>query len=175
MAYDERPGAGRLWRMDHNGQCTVVLDSATISNGLAWSQDGQTVFYADTGIGRVDQFDFDGTFTNRRPLITVESSAGSPDGLTVDTEGRLWVALWGGGAVRCYDVSGELLEVIELPVRNVTACTFGGANLDELFITTAQPSMDPEPLAGALFHVMPGARGLPVQPYTGRPLEHLAV
>jgi sugar lactone lactonase YvrE len=170
MAYDERPGAGRLWRMDHDGQCAVVVEDVTISNGLAWSQDGELVYYADTATDRVDTFSFDattGTFSDRRPFVTIDS--GAPDGLTLDAEGRVWVALWGGGAVRCYSPSGELLEIIELPVRNVTACTFGGANLDELFITTAAPSSDPEPLAGSLFHVIPGAKGLPVQPYTGRP------
>ena len=172
MAYDEAPGRGRLWRLDHDGTTTAVLDEVTISNGLAWSPDGHTAYYVDTGTGRVDAFDFDpvdGTFDGRRPVVWVPASAGKPDGLAVDADGRLWVALWGGSAVHCYGPNGRLQEIVDLPVRQVTACTFGGPGLEDLFITTAREGVaDPEPSAGALFHIRPGAQGMPVQPFAGK-------
>lgn len=171
MAYDETPGAGRLWQLDHGGRSRVVLDGVTISNGLVWSHDGQTVYYVDTPTGRIDAFDFDeveGALSRRRTVVRIPEPAGLPDGLAMDAEGRLWVALWGGAAVRCYDVDGALLDVIELPVRHVTACAFGGPGLDQLFITTARRA-DPEPEAGAIFLAEPGVCGVPVLPFTGTP------
>src|SRR5919201_2076448 len=116
MAYDESPGRGRLWRLDHDGTTSAVLDDVTVSNGLAWSPDGHTAYYVDTGTGRVDAFDFDpaeGSFDGRRPVVWVPPSAGKPDGLTVDIEGRLWLALWGGSAVHCYGPNGRLQEIID--------------------------------------------------------------
>lgn len=176
MAYDTRPGAGRLWQLDHSGRSKAVLDGVTISNGLVWSHDGHIVYYVDTPTGRIDAFDFDGadgSFSARRTVVTVPESAGEPDGLTMDADGRLWLGLWGGSAVRCYDVDGTLQEIIELPVRRVTACTFGGPALDQLYITTARYGLDdPEPEAGALFHAVPGVSGVPVLPYTGTPLTY---
>ncbi len=169
MAYHETPGAGALYRLDPNGNTTTVLTGVTISNGLAWSPDGGTAYYIDTPTHRVDAFDYDPTqgLTNRRPIVQIPPDDGSPDGLTIDTTGNLWVALWGGGAVRCYTPTGHLTAHLPLPVTQVTACTFGGPNLDELYITTSRQQVTPgtQPAAGALFRAQPGTRGLPARNY----------
>jgi sugar lactone lactonase YvrE len=168
MAYNESPGAGTLYRLDHNGTTTAVLTNVTISNGLTWSPDGTTAYYVDTPTHRIDAFDYDPStgLTNRRPAIHIPETDGAPDGLTIDTDGNLWVALWGGSAVRCYTPTGHLAEHLPLPVTQVTACTFGGPNLDELYITTSQQGVT-QPEAGALFRTKPGAHGLPARQYTG--------
>jgi sugar lactone lactonase YvrE len=166
MAYDSGAGRGTLYRFDADGTATVVLESVTVSNGLAWSPDGEAVYYADTPTGRVDRFDYvDGELTGRRPFATV----GSPDGLCVDAEGHVWVALWGRGAVVRLDPAGREVGRVAVPASQVTACTFGGPGLDELYVTTSRQGVDPaaEPLAGSLFRVDPGVRGLPTLPYAG--------
>ena len=170
MAYDTAAGAGRLYRLSTGGEVSVVLEDVTISNGLAWSPDGSTAYYVDTPTGRIDVFDHDSDrgLTDRREFVTVPQDRGAPDGLTVDAEGHVWVALWGGGAVHRYDPRGRLDAVVEVPARQVTACAFGGAGLGELFITTSRDGLDdPEPAAGAVFHAEPGVTGLPVLPYRG--------
>lgn len=163
MSYAERPGAGALYRLDPGGEVTTVLSDVTISNGLAWSPAGESAYYIDTPTHRVDVFDYstEAGLHNRRPLLTIPEQDGSPDGMTVDAEGRLWVALWGGSAVRCYRPDGVLEEHVELPVSQVTACTFGGRQLDELYITTSRQGVSEgeQPEAGALFRYRPGVRG----------------
>jgi sugar lactone lactonase YvrE len=171
MAYDEKPGAGTLFRLNRDGSATTVLTGVTISNGLAWSPDGGTVYYVDTPTRRVDAFDYDGGLSARRTVVRIPERAGAPDGLTVDADGRLWVALWGGGAVRCYEPGGRLVEQLRLPVTQVTSCAFGGADLDELYITTSQQNISTgeQPLAGALFLARPGVRGRPAREYVINP------
>ncbi|MGA5340743.1 SMP-30/gluconolactonase/LRE family protein [Streptomyces griseoincarnatus] len=159
MRYDEAPGGGTLSRVTGDGTATVLLDDVTVSNGTGWSPDGRLMYYIDTPTRRVDVFDFggDGTLAGRRPLAEIEAGAGFPDGLTVDADGCVWVALWDGGAVRRYTPSGELDRVIELPVPRVTCCTFGGPGLTDLYVTTARVGLTaPHPLAGSLL-VVPGA------------------
>ncbi|MQA86719.1 MAG: SMP-30/gluconolactonase/LRE family protein [Streptosporangiales bacterium] len=172
MAYDRTPGLGTVYRLDPDGSVHVVLEDVTISNGLAWSLDGGTVYYVDTPTRRIDAFDFDaatGTFANRRPAVHVEDTDGRPDGMTIDAEGCLWVALFGGSAVRRYTPDGKVDTVIELPVSQVTACTFGGPGLDELYITTSRQGLPPgvQPDAGALFRARPGVRGVPALDFAG--------
>lgn len=171
MAYDERPGAGSLYRLDPDGTVSTVLSGVTISNGLAWSPGGDTAYYVDTSTHRVDAFDYDPGrgLTNRRPLLRIPEDAGAPDGMTVDAEGRLWIALWGGAGVRCYTTDGALAEHVPLPARLVTACTFGGPALDELYITTSRQGLPDgeQPEAGALFRYRPGVRGLPAHTFAG--------
>ncbi|MFJ5994023.1 SMP-30/gluconolactonase/LRE family protein [Streptomyces sp. NPDC092370] len=165
MRYDEAPGGGTLSRVTGDGSVRVVLDDVAVSNGTGWSPDGRLMYYIDTPTRRVDVFDYaDGRISGRRTLVEIEEGAGFPDGLTVDAEGCVWVAVWQGSAVRRYTPGGELDRVIELPVPLVTACAFGGAGLTDLYVTTARVGLtEPSALAGSLF-VVPGAgKGL-VQP-----------
>lgn len=171
MAYSQQPGAGALYRLDPDGSVRVVLDHITISNGLEWSPDGSLAYYNDTATHRIDVFDYDRDegLTGRRRFAEVPAEDGYPDGLTVDEQGGVWVALYGGGAVRRYTTEGTLDEVIELPTRNVTACTFGGPHLDQLFITTSREGLGPgtDPLAGSLFRAVVGVTGRPVREFAG--------
>lgn len=164
MAYDMRPGAGRLYRLNTDLTTSVVIGSVTVSNGLAWSPDGSVAYYVDSPTQRIDMFEYSPArgLESRRPAVRVDARYGMPDGLTVDCAGNLWVALWGGGAVHCYTPQGELLERIELPVRQVTACVFGGADLGDLYITTSQlQDSGGQPGAGAIYRARPGATGVP--------------
>jgi sugar lactone lactonase YvrE len=167
MAYDESEGAACLYRVEADGSFATALTGITCSNGLAWSDDGATAFYIDSPTGRIDVFAFDGAtgaLSDRRPFVEIEASLGLPDGLTIDAEGGIWVALWDGGAVRRYSPDGELDAVVPLPCGRVTACAFGGDDLDELFITTSRLGLPPgaDPSGGALFRCKPGVRGRPV-------------
>ncbi|WP_369169104.1 SMP-30/gluconolactonase/LRE family protein [Streptomyces sp. R28] len=169
MRYDEAPGGGTLSRVTGDGSVEVVLDDVAVSNGTGWSPDGSLMYYIDSPTRRVDVFDHaDGRAVNRRPLVGIEDGAGFPDGLTVDAEGCVWVALWGGSAVRRYTPDGELDRVIPLPVPLVTACTFAGPDLTDLYITTARVGLaSPPPLAGSVF-VVPGAgKGLAQPAFAG--------
>jgi sugar lactone lactonase YvrE len=168
MAYDHARGAGSVYRLAPDGSVDTVLDGVTISNGLEWTPDGTRAYYIDTPTGRIDVFDYDrdGGLTARRPFV---ETGGAPDGLTVDADGGVWVAFYDGGAVHRYGADGTLDEVVEVGARQVTACTLGGANLDELFITTSREHLEPgdDPLAGALFHADAGVRGRPVREFAG--------
>lgn len=169
MAYDEAPGRGSLFRLDADGSASTVFTGVTISNGLDWSPDGAMAFYVDSATHRIDVFDYDPTtgFSGRRPLV--ELTSGIPDGLTVDAEGCVWVALYSGSAVHRYRPDGVLDGVVELPVSQVTACAFGGPELDELFITTSRENLaaGDQPLAGAVFRCRPGVRGQAVREFAG--------
>lgn len=170
MAYDGREGGGRLYRFGADLEPSVVLPAVTTSNGLEWSPDDALAYYVDTPTGRIDVFDWDesGGLQRRRPFVTIEG-AGQPDGLTVDAEGGVWVALWSGSAVHRYTPEGRLDEVIELPAERVTAVTFAGPELDQLIITTSRHGLDPgdQPLAGALFRASPGVTGRQVREFAG--------
>jgi sugar lactone lactonase YvrE len=168
MAYDKRPGGGALYRFDPDRSVRVVLENVTVSNGLDWSPDGSLAYYNDTDTHRTDVFDYDTDcgLTQRRPFAEIP---GRPDGLTVDAEGGVWVALSDGGQARRYNADGALDAVIELPVTKVTACAFGGPGLEQLFITTSREGLAPsaEPQAGALFRAVPGVTGVPVREFAG--------
>ncbi len=171
MAYDETPGAGAVYRLDPDRGVSLVLRDVTISNGLEWTPDGTRAYYVDTPTLRIDVFDYDreAGLTGRRPFARIEDGVGVPDGLTVDAEGGVWVALYDGAAVRRYGADATLDQVVEVGAGKVTACTFGGAGLGELFITTSREGLEPgsEPLAGSLFHLRPGVRGLPAREFAG--------
>jgi sugar lactone lactonase YvrE len=171
MAYDHAPGRGSMYRLDPDGASSFVFGDATISNGLDWSPDGRTAYYNDTPTKRIDAFDYDAEtgFSNRRPFVEIPEGKGFPDGLTVDAEGCVWVALYAGSAVHRYRPDGTLDGVVELPVTQVTACAFGGDNIDTLYVTTTRENLpaDAQPLAGAVFSCRPGARGRPVNTFAG--------
>jgi sugar lactone lactonase YvrE len=177
MAYDETPGAGALYRLDPGAARPVrVLTGVTISNGLGWSPGGELMYYVDTPTGRIDMFDYDlatGELANRRTLAEIDEADGFPDGLCTDAEGGVWVALWGGGAVRRYLPDGRLDRVVEVGTPNVTSCAFaasdGGADrLDLLVITTAAGKETGEPGAGQTYLYRPGdVVGLPVHRFGG--------
>jgi sugar lactone lactonase YvrE len=172
MAYDGTSPRGALYRFDTDGEISVVFTGVTISNGIAWTAGGEEVFYIDTPAHRVDVFDYDpaaGLPSGRRPVVHVHPDQGDPDGMALDVEGGMWVALYGGHAVHRYRADGTLDEVIDLPVSQVTSCAFGGPDLDQLYITTSRENLPPgaEPQAGAVFHATPGVRGLPVGTFAG--------
>jgi sugar lactone lactonase YvrE len=175
MAYDARPGAGALYRVDPDGSVERVLADLAISNGIDWSPDDRRMYFIDSATRRVDVLDYDlaaGRATGRRALIELPEDAGLPDGLTVDAEGCLWVALWDGWSVRRYSPSGDLERIVQLPVARPTSCAFGGPDLEDLYVTSASTGLSPseladQPLAGSIFVVRPGVRGLEATPFGG--------
>jgi sugar lactone lactonase YvrE len=171
MPFDPAPGSqsGAMYRLDKDFQVTKVLSGVTLTNGLDWTLDGQHMYYIDSMTQGVDVFDFDpatGNLANRKRLITIAPEQGLPDGMTVDAEGGLWVALHGSGSVRRYMPDGRVDRVVRVPPTMVTCCAFGGPDLTDLYITTMSFGMSDEakraqPLAGALFKCRPGVRGRP--------------
>lgn len=170
MAYDQRPGAASLYRLDADLTVHVVLDGITVSNGLEWSPDGSHAYYNDTATHRISVFDYDpeSGLTGRRTFTEIPDG-GRPDGLTVDSGGGVWTAISNQGAVHRYAPDGRLEEVVEVPARKVTACTFGGTQLTELFITTSREGVPDgeDPLAGSLFRASPQVVGRPVREFSG--------
>jgi sugar lactone lactonase YvrE len=170
MAYDQRKGAGSLYLLTMEGMATPVVHDLTVANGIGWSPDGTTTYFNDTPTRTIWAFDWapETGLTERRPWVRLpDDLPGSPDGLWVDQEGGVWVALYGGSAVHRY-VDRQLSEIIEVPgVTNVTACTFGGDQLQTLYITTTRENVPKgeQPLAGAVFAAEPGVGGLPVLPF----------
>ncbi|MET8689956.1 SMP-30/gluconolactonase/LRE family protein [Streptomyces sp. NPDC004732] len=171
MRYDEASGGGSLTRVAPDGTVTEAADDVAVSNGTGWSPDGRLMYYVDSPTRRVDVFDYDPDaqrVLNRRPFAYVEEGAGFPDGLTVDAEGCVWVALWDGAAVRRHTPDGRLDRTVALPVRRPTACAFGGAGLRDLYITTARTGQArPHPLAGSVLVLPDAGQGLPGTPFAG--------
>jgi sugar lactone lactonase YvrE len=166
MAFDFTPGAAALFSFDSKDLKKVVPD-LTVSNGIGWSLDKKIMYFIDSPTKRVDMFDFDlegGELRNRRPFLLLGELDAFPDGLTTDEDGGVWVALFGGGEVRRFDSQGTLTHIVEIPVKQVTSCCFGGGDMSDLYITTAQNGMDSdslirEPLAGSLFRVKTSFKG----------------
>jgi sugar lactone lactonase YvrE len=174
MATDGRRGAGALYRLEQGRAVERMVEGVSISNGIDWSLDGRLMYYIDTPEDRVDVFDFDpdtGSIANRRLFAKIEGG-GHPDGMTVDAEGGLWVALWGGSRVAHLLPDGTPDGGVELPVAQVSSCCFGGSDLRDLYITTAWEHLAAErrePHAGSLFRARPGVAGQPAHAYrTGR-------
>jgi sugar lactone lactonase YvrE len=175
MRYDQAEGGGFLARIEPTGRASVVLPSVSISNGIGWSPDERLMYYVDTPTRRIDVFDFDvatGDIQGRRPFVSVDGTDGKPDGLCVDADGCVWVAVNGGGQVRRYTVDGALDVVLEVPARQVSACCFGGEDLTDLFITTGREGFTDQlaaeqPLAGSLFVAAGIAAGAPTPRFTG--------
>lgn len=170
MRYDEGLGGGRLHRVTASGDVSTVFDAVTISNGIDWSPDGQQGYYVDSATHRIDRFSWSPEVgvSDRRAWLTVPGP-GVPDGLCVDADGNVWVALFGGGQVHCYTPGGRLVEVVEVGAAQVTAAILGGPDLDELFVTTSRYGRGTaaEPGAGAVFHLRLGVHGQPVRSFVG--------
>lgn len=168
-------GAGKLYMLNHDRSVEARLSGITCSNGMAWSADHTVFYYIDTPSREVAAYRYDratGNIYDKRVAVHIPADQGLPDGMTIDSEGMLWVALWGGSAVARYDpYSGKRMAVIELPVSNVTSCTFGGEHLEDLYITTARSGLSAhelsqQPLAGAVFVCRSvGVRGEPAIPF----------
>jgi sugar lactone lactonase YvrE len=177
LAMDSRRRGAVLWRMDKDKSLHLMLDSVSISNGIVWTADRKTMYYNDTPTGTIQGFDYDdktGEISNRRVVVRIARGGGSPDGMTIDADGNLWVALWGSGSVGKFDPrTGQLPQKIIVPAPNVSSCAFGGKNLETLYITTARAWVSEEklkefPLSGGLFAVKPGVRGVPAEFYKGK-------
>ena len=173
MAYDGRPDGGAVYRLTSDHRLTEVLPTVSISNGLQWSSDGTQAYFIDTPTRRVDVFKINpdtGDWSGRRAHIRIGQEVGLPDGMAIDDENGLWVALWGGGAVNHYDATGRLVETISVPgVTQVSSCTFGGHDRSVLYITTSRQGLtnDREPFAGALFAIQTRSRGAAQSEFAG--------
>jgi sugar lactone lactonase YvrE len=175
MALDERSPVAALYRVDPDYSVTTILTGTTISNGLGWSPSGRSFYFIDSPTRRVDVFDCDlatGTLENRRPFAAVEVEGAVPDGLNVDAEGCVWVALHGGWGLNRYSPEGELVAEVRLPVAKITSCCFGGAELRDLFVTTRRDGLSEaevaeQPLSGALLCLDVGVAGLPTDTFAG--------
>lgn len=175
MALDERPGAGALYRLDPDGSTHTMVTGVGISNGIDWSPDGKRMYYVDSLAQTLDCFDFDlrsGAIANRRTLAAIDPAEGSPDGLAVDADGAIWLALWGGSSLRRYLPDGTLDFVLPVPVTYPTTCAFGGDDLRDLFITSATIRMSADerrqqPLSGSILRYRPGVAGKPAHAFGG--------
>lgn len=162
MSTTNKKGQGALYCLEKDGTLLKKLDQVSTSNGLAWSKDKEYLYYIDTPTKKVSRFTYHletGELLNREEVIDFTNEKGYPDGMTIDKEGMLWIAHWGGGRVSHWNPNtGDKIEEIVLPAINVTSCTFGGERLTDLYITTARSGMSDEqlknyPLAGGLFKV----------------------
>jgi sugar lactone lactonase YvrE len=173
---DKMQGAGSVYRMDTDGSVHKMIENISISNGIAWSLDHKTMYYIDSLAAEVTAYDYDidtGKISNKRTACTVPDGQGLPDGMTIDAEGKLWVAHWGGSQVTRWDPdTGQQISSIKTPVAQPAACAFGGPDLDVLYITTARESLSEDdlksqPLAGSIFKADPGVKGIESYAYGG--------
>jgi len=168
MSLKFKKGAASLYSIEPDGSFRKVFGGVTVSNGINWSNDHKILYYIDTPLGNVRAWDYDnetGEISNERIVVSIPDGIGGPDGMTIDAEGKLWVAQWGGNMVGRWDPeTGELIGKVEVPAPNVTSCAFGGPDLDVLYITTAggdnQKMREEYPLAGSVFKVSPGVKGV---------------
>jgi sugar lactone lactonase YvrE len=169
MHIGETEQLGTLYRLDPGCKLTPVVPGATVSNGIGWSPDGTRMYYSDSPLRRLDMFDYDpatGEAFHRRVFADLSGFDGVPDVLTVDADGYIWVAMWGGSAIRRFTPSGQLDTVLEVPVSQPSSCAFGGPGMAELYVTTArvrlsEAELAAQPLAGRLLRFRPGPIGLP--------------
>jgi sugar lactone lactonase YvrE len=167
MSYDEAPGLGALYRLDPEGSVSVVLRGLGISNGLSWLTSSDEAIFVDSLTRRIDVLGFvadSGTFSTRRTLAVVSEEQGMPDGIALDVEDGVWVAMWGGGAAHRYTREGVLDSVISFPVRNVTSCA-----LDDgfLYVTTSAKDDPENTMAGAIFRSDVGILGQAIKRFSG--------
>lgn len=170
----EEEALGTLYRLDAVDRCVAADRGYRVTNGPAFSPAGDVVYHTDSALRTIYRFPLaaDGSLGERSVFAHFTADEGFPDGMTVDAEGCLWVAFWGGWAVRRLSPTAELLSVIEVPVQRPTSVAFGGPDLDRLYITSARigldrAALDVQPLAGALLMVEPGVSGLAERPFAG--------
>jgi sugar lactone lactonase YvrE len=172
----EIEASGSLYSLDPDGSVKSLITGTRISNGLTWSPDYHTFYFIDTPTRTVMAYDYDlatGEIADPRPAVSVPSALGWPDGMTSDSAGMLWVAIWGGARLtRWNPFTGDLLAQIPFPALNVSSCAFGGPNLTDLYVTSARKGMDAHqlaqyPLSGGLFHLRTDIRGLPTFEFGG--------
>lgn len=180
MHKDGKPGQGTLYRLDPDTTVHPMIRNVSISNGIAWSTDHTRMYYIDTPTQKVMGYDYNnlsGEISNGKPVIEIPKEMGAPDGMTIDIEGNLWICLWGGAAVGCWNPeTGELVRKIDVPASNVTSCAFGDADLGTLYITTASVFTGPEELkkypdAGSMFKIRPGVKGIEASFFADRILS----
>ena len=177
LADDHHLGGGALYRLDVTGETELMLGDLTISNGLGWSPDGGTMYLVDSGPRVIYSFAFEpdrGTISGQRPLVILGEEVGSPDGMTVDAHGDIWVAIYGGGQVHRYSPGGELRQVLAVPTAQTTCCSFASLGLHRLYVTTATEGWSEEqrrsdPAAGLVYRFDTGATGRPATPF--RPIR----
>jgi xylono-1,5-lactonase len=171
MDDDERNVSGALYRLDRDLSCRRMDDGYAIANGPTFSPDGRRLYHTDTGTKTVFAFDLsdEGALANKATFIRFDDASwGAPDGMTVDAEGGVWVAHWGGARVSRFTPDGKLDRAVALPVSQITSCVFAGPALDRMFVTSAAIGREAdEPLAGALFEIDPGVRGAPAFAFGG--------
>ena len=177
MAYDFAEGAGSLYCMDRNLSVRKVLSNVSISNGLVWTADQAVFYYIDSLTFQIAAFDYDvatGEIANRRVVVELPEDVGFLDGMSIDANGNLWVAIYRAGQVRCWDpATGELLDTVEAPgAKLITSCAFGGPKLNELYITSASNGLteqdkEEQPLAGSLFRAELDVAGVPAFEFAG--------
>ena len=169
MDIDLKLGLGALYRLDPDSTIHTMINNVSISNGIVWSHDFSKMYYIDSPTQKVMVYDYDnetGEIASPKVAIEIPAETGLPDGMTIDADGNLWVALYGGAAVGCWNSeTGELIRKIEVPAKNVTSCAFGDGDLGTLYITTArQETSDEElekyPNAGGVFKTRPGVKGV---------------
>ncbi|MFM7027611.1 MAG: SMP-30/gluconolactonase/LRE family protein [Chakrabartia sp.] len=174
MDGDEKADSGNLYRVTADHRWERIGSGFRVPNGPAFSPDGQAAYLADSPRGLIYryQLEADGRILGRTEFLHCAASQGFPDGMATDANGCLWVTFWDGSCVRCFNPDGALLRQIDLPVSRPTSCAFGGAALDQLFITSARTGLSDlqlaaEPEAGALFVVDPGVHGWPLPDFGG--------
>lgn len=169
MHLDQIKGEANLYMIDQKGKGTLKLEGVTISNGIVWTKDKKTMYYIDTPSGQVVAYDYDnttGAISNKTVAVEIPESLGYPDGMCIDANDNIWIGLWNGESVVCFDPrSGKMLNQIPVPAHNVTACAFGGPKLDTLYITSSSLDMSDDekaryPDAGSIFKIVPGIKGV---------------
>ncbi|KAB7644872.1 SMP-30/gluconolactonase/LRE family protein [Polymorphobacter fuscus] len=165
----DQDASGALYRLDPGGTPVRIDDGYKVTNGPAFSPDGRWLYHTDSGLGRVYRFALgdDGSLGPRALFIQFETGWGSPDGMTIDADGHLWIAHWGGGRISRFDPAGRLVDSVALPATNITSCAFAGPGLDRLFATSSTIDAEGEPDAGALFEIRTGVIGLPPHCHAG--------
>ena len=169
MNWQQEKGKAQLFNITKDGVVSTKIDSVTISNGIVWTKNKKTMYYIDTPTSQIKAYDYNnasGDISNERVVVEIPEELGFPDGMTIDAEDMVWAGMWNGNAViRFNPKTGEILQKIEIPAHNVTSCAFGGENLETLYVTTAKIDMTNEelekyPLAGSVFKVNPGVKGV---------------